>query len=86
MPIYAYKCTSCGYSKDVLRKLSDPLLTKCPKCGQETFKKQLSAPGFELKGKGWYATDFKGGSSAALPASHENEKTNSAGAGAPEKK
>ena len=69
MPIYSYKCSNCGYTKDVLQKYSDAPITHCPKCNMKTMVKQLSAPGFELKGKGWYATDFKGGSSAALPAS-----------------
>jgi putative FmdB family regulatory protein len=64
MPIYAYKCESCGLAKDVLQKMSDPLLTQCPFCGAEAFKKQLTAAGFQLKGTGWYATDFKGGASA----------------------
>jgi putative FmdB family regulatory protein len=64
MPIYAYKCDSCGFAKDVLRKISDPLLTDCPVCGQATFSKQLTAAGFQLKGSGWYATDFKGAGAA----------------------
>jgi len=63
MPIYAYKCESCGHAKDVLQKMSDDPLTKCPSCGAPTFNKQLTAAGFQLKGNGWYATDFKGGSS-----------------------
>jgi len=61
MPIYAYRCTDCGFEKDVMRKVSDPLLTTCPECRTENFAKQLTAPGFQLKGSGWYATDFKGG-------------------------
>jgi len=61
MPIYAYKCDSCGFAKDVLQKISDPLLTECPSCGKSTFSKQVTAAGFQLKGSGWYATDFKGG-------------------------
>lgn len=65
MPIYAYKCSSCGKEQDVLRKISDPPLTTCPSCGKETFAKQLTAPGFQLKGSGWYATDFKGGNKPA---------------------
>lgn len=65
MPIYAYKCESCGLAKDILQKLSDPLLTQCPACGGQTFKKQLTAAGFQLKGSGWYATDFKGGAPSA---------------------
>jgi putative FmdB family regulatory protein len=70
MPIYAYKCGSCGHAKDVLRKFSDAPLTTCPACGAEAFSKQLTAAGFQLKGSGWYATDFKnsGGKSAAAPA------------------
>ena len=65
MPIYAYKCESCGHAKDVLQKLSDPLLTDCPQCGAPAFKKQLTAAGFQLKGSGWYVTDFRGGDSGA---------------------
>ena len=61
MPIYAYQCTSCGHAKDVLQKLSDPLLTHCPACGKAAFSKQLTAAGFQLKGSGWYVTDFRGG-------------------------
>ncbi len=61
MPIYAYRCATCGHAKDVLQKMSDPLLTTCPSCGAETFVKQLTAAGFQLKGSGWYVTDFKGG-------------------------
>ena len=65
MPIYAYKCESCAHAKDVLQKISDPLLTVCPACGAPRFKKQLTAAGFQLKGSGWYVTDFKGGAGAA---------------------
>jgi putative FmdB family regulatory protein len=65
MPIYAYKCESCGHAKDVLQKISDAPLTDCPACGKATFSKQLTAAGFQLKGSGWYATDFKGGSTAS---------------------
>jgi len=65
MPIYAYKCESCGFAKDVLQKMSDPQLSECPECGKATFSKQLTAAGFQLKGSGWYATDFKGGAGAA---------------------
>ena len=69
MPIYAYKCDSCGHAKDVLQKMSDDPLTKCPSCGGPTFNKQLTAAGFQLKGSGWYATDFKGGAaSTSAPA------------------
>ena len=70
MPIYAYKCASCGHTKDVLQKVSDSALTDCPQCGKATFAKQLTAAGFQLKGSGWYATDFKGGSGGtSAPAS-----------------
>ncbi|MDD5028141.1 MAG: zinc ribbon domain-containing protein [Rhodoferax sp.] len=68
MPIYAYKCGSCGFAKDVLQRISDPVLTECPECGQSTFTKQLTAAGFQLKGSGWYATDFKGGSASGANA------------------
>jgi putative FmdB family regulatory protein len=69
MPIYAYRCDDCGFAKDVLQKMSDPVLTVCPNCGQPAFKKQLTAAGFQLKGTGWYATDFRGGTppSTAVP-------------------
>ena len=72
MPIYAYRCSACGHAKDVLQKLSDAPLTDCPACGAASFSKQLTAAGFQLKGSGWYATDFRGGSggtSAAATAS-----------------
>jgi putative FmdB family regulatory protein len=62
MPIYAYKCSSCGHAQDVLQKVSDALLTSCPQCHAGTFVKQLTAAGFQLRGSGWYATDFKNGS------------------------
>jgi putative FmdB family regulatory protein len=65
MPIYAYRCASCGHAKDVLQKMSDPVLTTCPACGAESFQKQVTAAGFQLKGSGWYATDFRGGSGGA---------------------
>jgi putative FmdB family regulatory protein len=65
MPIYAYRCDDCGYAKDVLQKMSDPQLTVCLSCGKPTFKKQLTAAGFQLKGTGWYATDFRGGAAPA---------------------
>jgi putative FmdB family regulatory protein len=69
MPIYAYKCDACGHAKDVLQKMSDPQLTECPSCGQATFKKQLTAAGFQLKGTGWYVTDFReGGGKNSAPA------------------
>ena len=67
MPIYAYKCDSCGFAKDVLQKISDAPLSQCPSCGEPSFKKQVTAAGFQLKGSGWYATDFKGGGAATPP-------------------
>ncbi|WP_431050717.1 FmdB family zinc ribbon protein [Roseateles sp. L2-2] len=69
MPIYAYRCGACGHAKDVLQKLSDAPLTVCPACGAESFSKQVTAAGFQLKGSGWYATDFRGGSTAAAATS-----------------
>ncbi|WP_345812851.1 zinc ribbon domain-containing protein [Paraburkholderia sp. PREW-6R] len=68
MPIYAYRCESCGFGKDVLQKMSDPQLTQCPECGKDTFRKQVTAAGFQLKGSGWYVTDFRGGNSGAAAA------------------
>lgn len=69
MPIYAYRCEACGFAKDALQKMSDPVLTVCPSCNQSTFKKQVTAAGFQLKGTGWYVTDFRNGSGAgAAPA------------------
>ncbi len=60
MPIYAYRCAACGHAKDVLQKLSDAPLRVCPACGAEAFSKQVTAAGFQLKGSGWYVTDFRG--------------------------
>lgn len=72
MPIYAYKCGSCGHAKDVLQKMSDAPLTQCPACGADTFSKQVTAAGFQLKGSGWYVTDFRGGNSGtAAPATSD---------------
>ncbi|MCP3024637.1 FmdB family zinc ribbon protein [Cupriavidus basilensis] len=71
MPIYAYRCDACGHGRDVLQKMSDAPLTDCTSCGAKgTFKKQLTAAGFQLKGSGWYVTDFRGGNSgtSAAPA------------------
>lgn len=63
MPIYAYRCDACGFAKDVLQKMSEDPLTICPECHQPSFKKQVTAAGFQLKGSGWYVTDFRGGNS-----------------------
>jgi putative FmdB family regulatory protein len=65
MPIYAYKCGSCGHAKDVLQKISDAPLTVCPECGASAFTKQVTAAGFQLKGSGWYVTDFRNNGSNA---------------------
>jgi len=85
MPIYAYRCSACGHAKDVLQKLSDAPLTTCPACAAESFSKQVTAAGFQLKGSGWYATDFKGGGTAAAatgaaaaPAASEAPKSEAA--------
>ena len=59
MPIYAYRCTECGHAEDVLQKMSDAKLTDCPACGKSTYAKQVTAAGFQLKGSGWYVTDFR---------------------------
>ena len=67
MPIYAYRCATCGHTKDVLQRLSDPPLAECPACGAPRFEKQVTAAGFQLKGSGWYATDFRN-PAAAPPA------------------
>jgi putative FmdB family regulatory protein len=65
MPIYEYRCSSCGHQQEFLQKLSDPPQTRCTQCGQDTFSKLVTAAGFQLKGSGWYATDFKGGAKPA---------------------
>ena len=74
MPIYAYKCGSCGHAKDVLQKVSDAPLTVCPSCGAESFGKQVTAAGFQLKGSGWYVTDFRGGNTASSGADKSDAK------------
>ena len=73
MPIYEYRCGSCGFQKDHLQKLSAPALTVCPECHAESYAKQLSAAGFQLKGSGWYATDFKGGGASSNPSSEASK-------------
>jgi putative FmdB family regulatory protein len=67
MPIYAYRCATCGHAQDVLQKMSDDVLTVCPACGAATYEKQVTAAGFQLKGSGWYVTDFRGGNTPAAP-------------------
>lgn len=71
MPIYAYRCSACGFEKDFLQKMSDAPLTVCPNCGQPALQKQVTAAGFQLKGSGWYVTDFRnkdGGGKGRSPA------------------
>ena len=83
MPIYAYKCESCGHAKDVLQKIADEPLSTCPACGAASFRKQVTAAGFQLKGSGWYVTDFRGGNTAAAPAAGDHPDAVRAGAGGP---
>ena len=82
MPIYAYKCSACGHAQDVLQKFSDAPLSVCPECGQSSFAKQVTAAGFQLKGSGWYVTDFRngsGGKGAAKPDSAKSDSGKSGG-------
>jgi putative FmdB family regulatory protein len=82
MPIYAYRCDECGFAKDVLQKIADPVLTVCPSCGKSSFKKQVTAAGFQLKGSGWYVTDFRGGNAPATgtaPATESSAAASSSG-------
>jgi putative FmdB family regulatory protein len=84
MPIYAYRCSSCGHSADVMQKLSEAPLTVCTVCGQASFSKQITAAGFQLKGSGWYVTDFKNGSKPAKKDTTAGEKpAETAGAAKP---
>ena len=77
MPIYEYKCSACGHQDDHLQKISEKPLTKCPACGKKKYQKQLTAAGFQLKGSGWYASDFKGGKKTeeAKPEAKADAKT-----------
>ena len=68
MPIYEYRCSECGFQEEYLQKVSEPPLSVCPSCGKATFKKLLSAAGFQLKGSGWYATDFRNSGTKAAKA------------------
>jgi len=74
MPIYEYRCDSCGHQQEFLRKVSDAPLTTCPQCAKPSFTKLLSAAGFQLKGSGWYATDFKGSGSKPAAKSGDDSK------------
>ena len=81
MPIYAYKCSACGFAKDALQKMSDAPLTVCPACGASAFEKQVTAAGFQLKGSGWYVTDFREGGSGKKPAESTAAKSGEGDAG-----
>lgn len=84
MPIYAYRCDACGHGRDVLQKMSDAPLTDCPSCGAAgAFKKQLTAAGFQLKGSGWYVTDFRGGSGGTSAPAAGGAAAGAAAASAP---
>ena len=72
MPIYEYRCSACGHQQEFLQKLSDPPHTRCTKCGEESFAKMVTAAGFQLKGSGWYATDFKGGGCKSADSKSDN--------------
>ena len=75
MPIYGYECTECEHTFDALQKMSEPRLVDCPECGEASLRKQLSAPKFRLKGKGWYETDFKTGDKRNLAGDSEKKST-----------
>jgi putative FmdB family regulatory protein len=74
MPIYEYQCQACGHQLEVLQKVSDAPLKKCPECGKPRLQKLMSAPSFRLKGGGWYETDFKSGDKKNLADSGKAEK------------
>ena len=77
MPIYEYRCDACGHDHEAIRKFSDAPLTTCPACGKDSLVKKVSAAGFQLKGSGWYQTDFRGGSKppATAPATSDASAT-----------
>lgn len=75
MPIYEYRCDVCGHQEEFLQRVSEPPIAKCPSCGKKKFRKLLSAAGFQLKGSGWYATDFKGGGKSATAKSEAKPDT-----------
>jgi len=74
MPIYEYRCDSCGSEKEHLQKINDTPISVCPACGSNDYRKLISAVGFQLKGSGWYATDFKN-SKTEKPASKQTTKS-----------
>ncbi len=85
MPIYEYRCSDCGFQNEYLQKISEPPMAVCPSCGKESLRKLLSPAGFQLKGSGWYATDFKnsGGKPARADAPKQDAKSASKGEPAP---
>lgn len=80
MPIYEYRCATCGFQSEYLRKVSDPELSVCPECGKASFRKLVTAAGFQLKGSGWYATDFKGGAKPGVSKENGGSKPAESGA------
>src|SRR5713101_4882518 len=86
MPIYEYRCSSCGFQKEYLQKVTDPVKTVCPECGKKTFSKMLTAAGFHLKGSGWYATDFRNPKPAAKTEGKSESKPDGKSAGKAESK
>lgn len=86
MPIYEYRCTQCGHKLETLQKFSDAPLTTCPSCGKEALSKLVSAAGFQLKGSGWYQTDFRGGSKPVekTDGSSDGAKADAASKGTPD--
>jgi len=81
MPIYEYRCSACGHELESLQKLADAPLTTCPSCGKESLTKLVSAAGFQLKGSGWYQTDFRGsGAKPATPAKTADSEGKTEGA------
>ena len=80
MPIYEYRCGKCGFQQETLQRINEPPLTKCPECGKQTFKKMVTAAGFQLKGTGWYATDFKNSGSASGKKAKQTDVSSDSGA------
>ena len=86
MPIYEYRCQECGFQDEYLQKVSEPPMTVCPSCGKASFRKLLSAAGFQLKGSGWYATDFKGSGKPAKSVDKAGDKPDAKGESTGEQK
>lgn len=79
MPIYEYRCESCGHEQEFLRKISDPPVTDCPSCGKATMVKKVTAAGFQLKGSGWYVTDFRNNNAGGAAAKKDSKPVESGG-------